>query len=112
LTISHLIKPLASFDREGVVHVSILARHSAQFLFTPQDERIESGFLVVLGGWANATSSRSAIGYCFNLADKTTYAGLGQCAYLTTMVILYLKRRDDIILIFTGTQPTITKKRF
>jgi hypothetical protein len=108
----HLIKPLASFDLEGVIHVSILARHSAQILFTPQDERIESEFLLMLGGWPNATSSRSALRYCSKSVDKTTYAERGQCAYLTTMVKLHLKRRNDIKLIFSGTQPTIAKKRF
>jgi hypothetical protein len=87
LTSQHITKPLANFDLEGegVVHVSILARRSAQFLFTPQDEKIKSGFSVVLGGWANATNSRSVLRYCSNLLVNNAYAG--QCDDLVAMVI-------------------------
>jgi hypothetical protein len=53
---------------KGLLHVSILAHDSAQIVFT-QDKDFKSGYIVVLGGWANTTYSMSVIRYCPHLTQ-------------------------------------------
>jgi hypothetical protein len=78
-------KFLTDVGYRGVIHVSILAHHGAQILFTPQ-MRSET-FSVVLGGWANATYSRSVLRVCpSNTFARQVFGNHDRCTYLDTMV--------------------------
>jgi hypothetical protein len=55
---------------KGLLHVSILAHDSAQIVFT-HDEEFKSGYVVVLGGWANTTYSMSIKRYCPRITQHT-----------------------------------------
>jgi hypothetical protein len=50
----------------GSFYISILAHDSAQIVFS-QEENFGSGYMAVLGGWANSTYSMSLIRFCPNI---------------------------------------------